>query len=192
MIQSQPLYHLKRGPNLPTVEIFREDLEAAILDNKDLASLGHWNIGRKIPETFSNVGQKTPTTEEAHHEPRGFFEALKQGLLEIKDTFSGLLLGAGNEGYEQPEIGDLEPVEPENQPRKKSFTQRIKSGVNELIQDVTMAMNDSSTNLLDKDKQEQDKDKDKPLETREPRLGQTDPSVLYGMRNWEGLTHYQG
>jgi len=208
-IQTQPMYHLKRGPNLPNISIFREDLENCILNNKALASLGHFNLGKTIPLTFSfsNVGQKTPPRErETHHEAKGFFDALKHGLLEIKDTFSGLLLGAGNDNYEteRVEIGNLEPeVEPEPQmppeetqeklPRKKSFAERIKSGVNEFLQDMSMAINDRSSNLdVSENEREKDKDKEKLSESREPILGQTDPSILYGMRNWEGLTHYQG
>jgi len=152
-------------------------------------------IFKTVPEE-----QTTPKRQQAH-EAKGFFEVLKQGLLEIKDTFSGLLLGtAGNNYMEQQEVREFEPpvdISPKEKPeqqeeqhRRPSIGDRIKSGVNEFIQDVSLAWHDSADNLKDKPELQQRE----PTDMRDPALDETNQNLLLtgGVKNWEGLTHYQG
>lgn len=200
LVQTQPLYHLKRGPDLPTISIFREDLEESILHHKDLASLGHFNLGKQIPVTFKTVSeeQEQSTPKRQAHEAKGFFEVLKQGLLEIKDTFSGLLLGTAGNNYMEQDVAEPETIEippqekpqQEEQHRHPSIGDRIKSGVNEFIHDVSLAWHDSADNLRDKPELQQRE----AAEMRDPALDETNQNLLVpgGVRNWEGLTHYQG
>jgi len=65
---------LRKATHLPSAYVYREDIEEAILDNKDLASQGGYTQG---PEQKKG----------------GLLDNLKQGLSNIKESFTGILHG---------------------------------------------------------------------------------------------------
>jgi hypothetical protein len=89
--QSRDFESLKHASEneIPTMFICREEIEEAILRNKDIASKGNFTL-------------VTPT------EKKTFMENLKSGMTEMKDTFTSMLGGPSSVSTSQIGMGPME------------------------------------------------------------------------------------
>jgi len=111
LIQDRNMMDLKAGYHLPRMYISKDEIENKILDYKELALKGNIHLSGFQGERERMRGRAP------HQEHLGFVDSLKQGLREIKDTFSEMLSGPH---VDESAVGQG-PMERHERPRQKNL-----------------------------------------------------------------------